>query len=421
MRIAIIGSGVSGLTAAYVLAPHATVTLYESTRTLGGHADTHEVSFGAKRISVDTGFMVFNPVRYPQFSKLITHLGVRTEDTRMSFSVTVDTVLSYSSSFSGIFGSFRNLTNVAFLQLIYSIPQFNKIARHSLNDMRTMDMPLGDFLDMHAISQPLREWYLYPMLGAIWSCPTKDVPSFPTGATLSFLHNHNLLQIIGGPVWQTISGGSHTYVKKIEEYVRAHNSVIYTDTTVTRIERTATHAIVHTETGAETYDWVLCATHADTALTLLHDPSEDERAVLGAFAYSHNTTVLHSYEGALPPQKRLWSSWNYRAHTDTHAHTTAVTVTYHMNQLQNIPNEYPLLVTLNPTFEIPPKYVHAIRTYTHPKYSSLSYRAQQQLPLIQGKNRVLFAGAHWGYGFHEDGVVSALNACAHLGIHPPWT
>lgn len=414
MRIAVIGAGVSGLGSAYLLAPHASVTLYETENRLGGHANTAEVTMQGKTFPVDTGFMVFNPVHYPYFVSLLKELQIPSVDTVMSFSVSIPGSVEYSSNFSGLFGNPRQLLQPSYWRLLMDIIRFNRAAKAYLADTNSdRTMLLGDFLQKERMSRELKEWYRFPMMGSIWSAAAKDINAYPAYESFRFLNNHMLLNIFNKPVWQTVKGGSREYVHALEKRLIQEGVSIKTGTAVTRIERTHAGVVVHTASGSNTYDKIILATHADTALSLLADTSADEKRILGAFSYSNNSVVLHSDTSFMPKSKKAWASWNY--HTPE-TMDTVISLTYHMNSLQDIPDTYPVFVTLNPRKPVDPSKVHGTYTYAHPVFNEQARSAQAEVSKIQNVQNTCFAGAHLGFGFHEDGMLSAVKAVQALGF-----
>ena len=421
MRIAVIGSGISGLSAAYILAPHASVTLYEKEDRLGGHTHTINVPVTEDiTIPVDTGFMVFNPPQYPELSALFGHLGIETVPTDMSFSMTVPGEVEWASTFPrGFFANWRTWTQPRFWLFAFELFRFFRVARHYLTTASNTDT-IRDFLRTYQFSDTLAQWYLTPMVGAIWSSNAESVYDFPARELLQFLDNHQLLQGFNGPLWRTVVGGSNTYIDAMRNTFMAHNVDIRLNQSITHITRTDTSATVHTTESADTYDWVICATHADTALALLEKPSDAERDILGAFTYSKNTVVVHRDPQFMPPHARAWSSWNYYAHTSDTQAVPALSLTYNMNMLQHIDTQHPVFITLNPHTEPDPSLVYTRLAYTHPQFPIEAQRARERLGEIQGIQRTLYTGAHWGYGFHEDGLNATINALTHLNITPSW-
>lgn len=422
MRIAVIGGGVSGLSAAYLLSKHHEVTLFESDERLGGHAHTHDVPLRSGVVPVDTGFMVYNPTQYPEFVGLLNDLGVKTAPTDMSFSVSIAGQVSYSSRLTplGLFAEGRSVVNPQFWNFLWSIVRFHALGKRTLREGSHEETPLGDFLKLHQLNGHLQEWYLFPMLSSIWSAPIGDIARFPTGATLRFMKNHDLLNNVFRAKWRTIRGGSRAYVEALVAALTARGTQVRLGTPVTRIERAADRVTIVSANGEESFEQVVIATPADTALALLHEPTETEREILGLFSYSTNSMVLHRDTSVLPRAVLSRAAWNYQAEQLSDADEGPVSITYDMHLLQATPAGEPVLVTLNADGRIEPSAVYARAVYRHPRYSLDSVKAQQRLGEIQGKHRTFFAGAHWGFGFHEDGVASAVNAVRLLGVTPPW-
>lgn len=405
MRIAVIGSGISGLTAAYLLSPHSKVTLYEKGSRLGGHANTALVQREGQTIPIDTGFMVFNPSRYPYFVSLLQTLRVHTQDTNMSFSVSIPGEIEYSGSIPGILGDVRQLLRPSYIRFISEIPRFNYAAKAYLRE-NTDALTIGQFLERYRFSRELAAWYVFPMVGSIWSTDTARIHNFPARETLLFLDNHQLLSIIGGPQWKTIEGGSIRYVETLTKKLLDDGVKIRTNQRIQRITRSPIQ--VHADV-VETFDAIIMATHADEALALLTDKNSNEQDVLGSFSYARNTVVLHNDLSFMPKRQSAWAAWNYHA-IDTAAKKEVVSLTYNMNALQHIPASFPALVTLNPQRPVASGAIFETYEYTHPVANSAARRAQKKLPLIQGNRDTYFVGAYWDNGFHEDGVVSAIKA-----------
>ncbi len=416
MKIAVIGSGVAGLTSSFLLTSKADVTLYEKDSRLGGHAHTKVLTIDGQTIPVDTGFMVYNPERYPHLIELFETLGVESFDTDMSFSVSVENEIEYSSNIiqsflfnRKIFSSFRNW------KFIYSIFRFNILAKKCLDQEELKSMTLGQFLTKHRFSQDLAYWYLYPLLGAIWSCSAHMVSDFPAYSTFRFLDNHRLFNVVRHPTWQTVRGGSITYVEKLREHLLKTGTTILPDTPVDTLVRTTDNQVAVTALGeTHCYDYVIIATHADTALGMIGDIKSEERAALSCFEYSQNKAYLHNDAITMPKNKAAWAGWNYTTKEGNKEKNESIMVTYNMNILQGIDPKYPLFVTLNPSIPLKPESIYAEMHYAHPQYNQRSLEGQKKIEALQGTSRLFFAGAHLGFGFHEDGVVSAKNAVAHL-------
>lgn len=414
MKIAVVGSGISGLTASLVASTGAHVTLYEKESRIGGHA----YAIQTPDAIVDTGFMVFNPPRYPVFCALLEYLNVPSVPTTMSFSVSMPGFPEYAShSARGLFATRATRYNLAHYKFLVDIFRFCSRARTALKTGIPEEMTLGEFLRLHGFYGAVVDGYLRPMLAAIWSCGTTRIDDFPALATFRFLDNHLLLQPWTSASWRTLSNTSAQYVSELEKKLLANNVRIRRNTSINRIVRDSGAVTIHAD-STETYDHVIIATHADTALALLEKPSSTEKDILGAFTYSENQAVLHSDTSFMPTTPTAWASWNFSAADRRTADT--LTVTYNMNFLQHVDARTPRFVTLNPLREIDSKNVFARIFYSHPKFDLPALTAQKRLTEIQGKNRTLFAGAHWGYGFHEDGAVSGLAAAQFLGFKAPW-
>ena len=412
MRIAVIGGGISGMGAAYLLAPYASVTLYESDPALGGHANTAFISYDGSEIAVDTGFMVYNPSRYPYFVALMKTLGIESVETSMSFSVSIPDAIEYSSVLSGLVHDLSQLMRPDYRRMLYDIVRFNRAAKRYLRDPNAdKSLLLDDFLSRNTFSKQFSEWYLFPMMGSIWSAAPETIQSYGAYDSFRFLDNHLLLNIFNRPEWRTVKGGSRAYVSALQKTIAKEGVLIETGTPVLSISRNDSSAVVRTKRGEQVFECVIMATHADTALTLLQDAVLDERNARGAFSFSQTTTVLHSDSSFMPRSKRVWSSWNFHATKSTNA----VSLTYCMNNLQHIPETYPVFVTLNPIRPIKESAVYSTYSYTHPLMNAQAHEGQRALKALQGKNRTYYAGAHLGYGFREDGFVSAVDVVNALG------
>ena len=418
-RIAVVGSGIAGLSAAWLLSQGHEVTLYEADDRLGGHSHT-QIAAG---VAVDTGFIVFNPQTYPNLCALFEHLGVATHDTEMTFAVSLDGGrLEYSGTdLGGLFAQKRNLVSPRYWSMLRDLSRFYA---HAPRDLPTLGgQTLGAYLDRLGCGTPFREDHLYPMAAAIWSSDVGDIPGFPAASFIAFCENHGLLKFSGRPTWRTVKGGSREYVAKITapfaHAIRRHCPVY-------AIRRDDRGVSLTSAAGEERFDDVVIATHADQALTMLVDADADERRLLGAIRYRQNHAVLHSDPVLMPRRRRVWSSWNYASEShaatrETGARGPALSVTYWMNRLQHIPDETPLFVMLNPVIEPDPALVHARMDYEHPLLDSAAIAAQRQLWSLQGKRRAWFCGAHFGAGFHEDGLQSGLAVAEQLGgIARPW-
>ena len=422
MRVAIIGSGVAGLGAAHQLRGRAQVTLFEAGAYFGGHAHTVDVTLpgahGPVTHGVDTGFLVFNERTYPQLLKLFADLGVAQARSDMSFSVQVPGVrgggpLEWSgTSLSTVFAQRGNLARPRFWGMLADLLRFNRLCTRLAE--RPMDsalmQPLGDFLQAHRFGDAFRDWYLLPMLGCIWSCPTDQMLRFPVATMIRFCHNHGLIQITDRPQWWTVAGGSRRYVEKIVSGIADKRL----NTPVRRIERDASGVRVHTDDHAEHFDHVVLATHPDQALALLAQPSPKERALLGAIRYQDNEAVLHTDTQVLPRARSAWAAWNYERAADPGQESARVCLHYLINRLQPLPFTQPVIVSLNPVRPIAQEQVLGRYTYAHPVFDGAAIRAQALLPQLQGRQHTWFCGAWKGYGFHEDGLKAGQEAARAL-------
>jgi len=413
MRIAIIGTGISGLTAGYFLSDRHELTLFEANDYAGGHTNTVDVQLDGERHAIDTGFIVFNDWTYPNFIALLDRLGVRSQPTEMSFSVRSDpTGLEYNGrSLNGLFAQRTNLLRPRFYRFIAEILRFNREAPR-LMEQATGEPTVGEFLLEHAFSDEFCRSYLLPMGSAIWSCPMGKFAQFPMRFIVDFYKNHGLLNIWDRPQWRVIRGGSQRYV---EALIRGFRDSIRLKTPVRQVRRSGDRVDVITADGSmEPFDHVIFACHSDQALRLLEAPSCAEREILGAFPYERNVAVLHTDVSLLPRRRRAWGAWNYHLGDDA---PEQATVTYNMNILQGLTSHNTFCVTLNGERAIEPTQVIRKFVYHHPVFSTTRRAAQARHPELLGHNRSSFCGAYWGNGFHEDGVNSALAVCRAIDSH----
>lgn len=414
LKIAVIGTGVSGLSAAWLLSHAHNVTLFEQADYAGGHSNTVEVPGPDGPIAVDTGFIVFNEPAYPNLSALFAHLDVASKPTEMSFAVSMSSSgLEYAGNdIFSLFAQKRNIFNRRFWSMLGDIRRFYAAAPKHIGEMA--GLTLGAYLDAHGYGAPFREDHLYPMAAAIWSIPAREVEQYPAAAFTRFCENHGLLKIAGRPLWRTVQGGSREYVRKLTAPV---NGRVYLMAPVRRVTRDPDGVAVSWAEGEERFDHVVIATHADQALGMLADPSESERSLLGRFRYARNETILHGDERLMPKLRSVWSSWNYLA-SDADA---SLSVTYWMNRLQGIPMTTPLFVTLNAG--TPPREALVYRrfSYEHPIFDLAALEAQRNLWSLQGSRRTWYCGAYFGAGFHEDGLQAGLAVAEQLGgVRRPW-
>jgi predicted NAD/FAD-binding protein len=410
MRVAIVGTGVSGLVCAHLLSRSHDVTLFEADDRPGGHAHTVTVDLEDGSHDVDTGFLVYNKRNYPGLIKLFADLGVTTKPSDMSFGVSdeVSGLEWKGSSFDTVFAQRRNLVRPAFLRMLSDIVRFNRLATGLLDAPHDTAVSLGDLLDRGRWSSQFLNWYLVPMGSSIWSADPSTFLEMPAVTFARFFANHGLLEYGNQPDWRTVDGGSKRYVDAI---LQPLGSSVRLDDPVTKITRGEDEVEVHTVHGPEHFDQIVVATHSDQALELLSDPTPVEREVLGTIAYQPNRATLHTDVSLLPANRKAWASWNYHRLPDQPGQAT---LTYRLRSLQGIESAEELLITLNRDDAIDPAKVLRTFDYAHPVYDAAAIAAQQRQEEINGVQRTWFCGAYWGYGFHEDGVESARVVCRRL-------
>jgi len=413
MKVAIIGSGISGLTAAYLLQKEHDITVFEANDYIGGHTHTHEINQNNKIWSVDSGFIVYNEKTYPNFIRLLKKLKVGVQKTTMGFSVKAPSKnLEYAGgSINMVFAQRLNLFKPSFLIMLKDIFRFNRLAARELERVDEKSTILS-FLEKHKFSKPFIENYIIPMGAAIWSTAANKTTEMPAAFYIRFFKNHGLLQIFNRPQWFVIKGGSKSYVQKIVEGFREK---IFLSRPVTKVERSPSEVKVYCDKEPDPilFDKVIFATHSDQALALLKEPSENEKAVLEALPYQKNTAIVHTDESLMPKNKTTWSSWNYLLSGDL---KKPVTLTYNMNILQSLQAKPDFLVTLNSLNEINPSKIIKKIDYAHPLFTVDGINAQKKKNQISGHNNTYYCGAYWGNGFHEDGVNSALEVCKAFGV-----
>jgi predicted NAD/FAD-binding protein len=421
MKIAVVGSGISGLSAASFLARRHDVTLYEQDGRCGGHTNTILVPTPDGAQPVDTGWIVYNGINYPNLTALFAELGVQTRATSMSFGVSLGGGAyewTGSDRLWTVFAQPSNLFRWKHVRMLLDILKLNRRANALLRSGELPPGSLGDYLRDAGYSPELASRYLLPMAGLIWSCSPRKAMEYPAADFMRFFDSHSLFTATGQPVWHTVVGGSHQYLKKL---LAAFPGRLRSNAPVTRLRRSAAGVEVSTAAGTETYERVVCATHSDQALALLADAAEDERAILGGIPYNESRCVLHTDESFLPRRRAAWASWNYLNDRDE-VHDRPISGSYWMNLLQGIPGPVNYIVTLNPVREVPAERVLYDTVYHHPHYGSASVMTHRRLPEIQGRGGLWFAGAWTGYGFHEDGLRSGLRAVAGLDRDclPAW-
>ena len=395
-RVAVVGAGIAGLSAAWFLSTRYQVTLYEAAPYLGGHTHTVEVTLEGRTHPVDVGFLVFNDRTYPQLNELFKHLGVRYAESDMSFSVRIDDddIEWAGTNLNSVFADRRNLFKPAFLFMLREILRFNRHATKLLGDDSVPNSTLGEYLNQGRYSDPFRHWYLLPMVASIWSAPAQSIMDFPLLPLLRFCHHHGLLQLSDRPRWRTVIGGGRDYVDRLARGVTA----IRRDCPVRAVKRSAAAVQVVSDAGEESFDQIVMACHPDQSLAMLAEPSPAEREILGAIRYQDNAAVLHTDATFLPKRKQAWAAWNYHASRDSMI-GVPVSLTYWINRLQPLPFKKQLLVTLNPSRVPNNDQILGRYRYAHPLFDFPAILAQQRLADIQGLSRTWYCGAWTKNGF----------------------
>lgn len=418
-KIAVVGSGVAGIGAAWLLSQRYEVTLFEAADRLGGHSNTVVCDLSEGSIPVDTGFIVYNEPNYPQLKALFEHIDVPTQASNMSFAfAATDIDLEYAGSGLGtLFAQRRNLFRPRFLGMVRDILRFNKAANERLTSgEQGDDISLGELLDQLGMGEAFRRYYLLPMSAAIWSCPQDVMLAFPARSFLQFFYNHGLIQLKDRPQWRTVSGGSREYIQRMRPSI-AH---IHTATPVRSVCRTATGVRLSGRDGElGEFDEVVMAAHGDQTLAMLEAPHADEAGLLSAFGYNTNDAWLHTDTRLMPRRRAVWSSWNHLT-TEGVDGTHPVSVTYWMNRLQSLATGTDVFVSLNPLQTPEPETVIRRMRYDHPVFDQAAINAQTGLPTIQGNDRIWYCGSYHGYGFHEDALASAVRVAERLGAPAPW-
>jgi predicted NAD/FAD-binding protein len=416
-KIAIIGTGISGLGAASLLHPYHDITIYEKNSYIGGHSRTVEVTTKDGIIPVDTGFIVFNERNYPLLTRLFQHLQVPIVKSDMSFGASINNGwLEYGTQKLGnMFAQRKNLFSIHFWGMIADIIKFNSQAKSYL--LKDTSFTLGDCLDDLGARPWFKRYFLLAMGGAIWSTPVDEMLKFPACTFIRFFENHGLLTINDHPQWYTVKGGSREYIQRL---IRPFKDRIYLNRGAQKVWHNENSVIIEDSHGDKTsYDDVIFACHADQALEMIADPSTDEKRILSAFSYQPNRAVLHSDTSFMPKQKKAWASWVYLSESKTD-NNNCVSLSYWMNNLQPLATKQPLIVTLNPGREPDPKLVYDDYTFEHPVFDEMAIKNQIKIGGIQGQRRLWFCGAYQKYGFHEDGLASAVKVAEAMGISPPW-
>ena len=420
LDIAVIGSGIAGLSAAWLLSQRHKVTVYEQNDYIGGHSHTTDVQFGNNKVAVDTGFIVYNPVNYPNLVALFDHLNVPTKPSNMSFAASLDDgKLEYSgTSLKGLFAQRRNLLRPRFYRMLNDLLRFYRKAPKLIDDETLSQIPLGEFLKRERYCDAFIHDHLLPMGGAIWSSSAEQMLSFPTLGFLRFFKNHGLVQLNDRPHWRTVDGGSREYVKRL---IAGFEDRVHYGDPIVNIDRGNQGVELQTTSGNRVrHDHVILACHSDQALALLNRPTTAEDKLLSSIRYQNNRAVLHTDLNLMPDNQEAWASWNYIGSRDD-ANKQLLCVTYWMNLLQSLKTPDPLLITLNPSRAIDPQKVFASYDYMHPLFDAAAISAQPELWSLQGQQNTWYCGAYFGYGFHEDGIQSGLAVAEMLGgVRRPW-
>jgi uncharacterized protein len=412
LKIAIIGSGISGLTSAYLLSKKHDITIYEKNNYIGGHTHTHKVKDNNQFLNIDSGFIVYNENTYPNFIKLLDIINVKRQHTDMGFSVKSSEIdFEYAgNSLKSIFSKKTNLFNLSFLKMIYDIIRFNKLSNKELNSYNP-NLTLKEYLKNNTFSKYFINNYIIPMGAAIWSTSPKLMLDMPAYFFIKFFKNHGLLQITNRPQWWVIKNGSKQYVKKL---IKNFEDNIKLNTTIKSIKRINNKIHIQLDNDIEIFDKVVIATHSDQALKLLDKPTNDEKTILNSIKYQKNIALMHTDHTILPKRKLAWSSWNYLINKNEN---DLVTLTYNMNILQSLKSDTTFCVTINNTKNLHKSKIIKEIVYHHPLFTSNSVKAQAKKDDICGMNNTYYCGAYWGYGFHEDGVKSALDVCKKFGLN----
>ena len=425
MRLAVIGTGIAGNAAAWLLSQRYPITVYERELRPGGHSHTVKIEYDGEEIDVDIGFIVFNEPNYPELTALFRHLDVDTLETCMSFSVSADDGRfewrggggSAYQTACGLFAQRRNLFSPSYLRMLAEILRFNRQSVADLRAGRLAGLTLGAYFRNNAFAPRLLRDYLAPMGAAIWSSPPEEIFAFPAENFVAFFDNHRLLHL-DRPRWRTVRGGSRRYVDRLTAEFRGRIRLGCAAVAVERKPGGVT--ILDSQGRRDTFDAVVIASHSDQALALLPDTDVRERAILGAIGYAPNTAYLHRDCRLMPKRRDAWASWNFLRWQRQRAAENDVAVTYWMNRLQGIADSKPLFVSLNPPFEPAPQLTFGKYTFAHPQYNAAAFAAQKRLSEIQGRRRTWFCGAWTGYGFHEDGLRSGIAVAEALGAVVPW-
>ena len=417
MKIAVIGTGISGMSAAYFLSQKHEVSVFEKEGYVGGHSRTLTFQEDSKEISVDTGFIVFNHKNYPNLLALFRHLEVPTIKSNMSFGVSINNAwLEYGTmKLSNLFSQKRNFLRPSYYKMLQDVLKFNKKALPYIDSQA--EKTIGDLIEDLKLGNWFKNYYLLPMSGAIWSTPVEDMLNFPAETLIRFFHNHGLLTVDEQPQWYTVKGGSKEYVTRLTRNIKKNIQTNLAVSSVTRDKNSAT--ITDSNGDKHQFDAVIFACHSDQALALIAKPSKEEKSVLGRIQYKPNSVILHQDSSFMPKRKSAWSSWVYLSNSYKDK-TNKMSLTYWMNSLQSIESTKPILVTLNPSVKPKEELIINEHIFDHPQFNQDAIAAQKDIPLIQGVDKFWFCGAWQKYGFHEDGLSSAINVVKDFGVKLPW-
>ena len=412
-KIAVIGSGIAGISASYFLSSKYDVHLFEQNKYLGGHTRTIKVKTD-NNISIDTGFIVFNDKNYPDLIKFFDHLNVQTMNSDMSFAVSD---INYNIEYGGknlksLFAQYKNIFNISYLKMIYEIYRFYKLCRNLKLENINNNFTIEDFLNSNNFSSYLKKLHIYPLISSIWSMNQNDVKNFPLKLFLNFFNNHDLFNFKYRPQWKYVQGGSNSYIKKILNLKKFNYTL---NTKINKIVRSDNYVKIIKNGEEISFDYLVIATHADQALKLIDNPTNDEKKILSEFEYTVNRAYLHSDRSIMPKNKKTWSSWNF---IKSKKEDINFTLTYWMNNLQKLKTNKEYFVTINP--DKIPKTIHNEVSFTHPKFNLQTMKSQKKLKYLQGVNNTFFCGAYHGYGFHEDGIQSAAYVAKMLNVDIPW-
>jgi len=418
-KVAVVGGGIAGLSAAWLLSSRHDVTLFEADPRLGGHANTAEAPGHNGPVPVDTGFIVYNEANYPNFTALLAHLGVPHINADMSLSVSLDDGAFEYSSYGalGVFAQKRNLFSARFWQMLLDITRFYRDGPKDLANLKTPETSLEVYLEQNGYCQAFRDDHLLPQAAAIWSTPLKEIGQYPAASLIRFFLNHGMMSVFGRGLWRTVAGGSRAYVEKLSA---AFTGEVRKGVRIAGVRRDANGAELRLASGArERFDEVVIATHGDMALSLLDDPSPEEKRLLSCFRYSRNLVALHTDTVLMPKRRRAWTSWNHIGRRDAPGEGA---VTYWMNRLQSLKDAPDLFVTLNPNKEIAADKLIRTEVYDHPLFDAGAIAAQREIWSLQGAKNTWFCGSYFGHGFHEDALQAGLAVAEQLGgVRRPWT